>query len=248
MAVTALLVSQAVKRILIPCLTVPSCLHRAHKALHSGRIFSHKRLEFHLKYSSPHSSCAEEASPPIYQEQVRDSQTQEIDLTCNVEVIKATGRLSWMEICQEMPVVIHGRTIAKSDKCERLQNGDIKGHWLVNFDEPACRPYWGDLYDKGCIEGGSGMKRVEARIWGLKSGEDWAALCGSTSATIDGRWFDRPTRCEWRGIFHGMVGCGNSQVSGVGNLFFVHATVLCIFLDVLPWTAGVLLYFVAVRA
>lgn len=79
--------------------------------------------------------------------------------------------MNWLEVCDNMPpVVIHGREVSKPSKCERnvsrphrriygvtardlliswLQNkGEVIGVWYIDFDEPSCQPYWGNIADK----------------------------------------------------------------------------------------------------
>ncbi|KAI0355350.1 hypothetical protein OH77DRAFT_319140 [Trametes cingulata] len=117
------------------------------------------------------------------------------------------GDLNWREVCDNMPPVsIHGREISKPHKCERNDNGEVVGVWYVDFDEPNCRPYWETVYDKGCTPGMSGFQRFEARLDGIGKGDDWDMMCATTPATIRGVHFDRPSTCENRGTWSGMVG------------------------------------------
>lgn len=81
------------------------------------------------------------------------------------------GDMNWLEVCDNMPpVVIHGREVSKPSKCERnvsrphrriygvtardlliswFQNkGEVTGVWYIDFDEPSCQPYWGNIADK----------------------------------------------------------------------------------------------------
>lgn len=40
------------------------------------------------------------------------------------------------------------------------------------------------------------VQRYEARLWGLRSGDDWYHMCDTTPADVNGRKFSNPTRCE----------------------------------------------------
>ncbi|KAI9056516.1 hypothetical protein FKP32DRAFT_1585790 [Trametes sanguinea] len=117
------------------------------------------------------------------------------------------GDLNWREVCDYMPpVVIHGRALSKPDKCERNERGQVIGVWYVDFDEPACRPYWGQIASEGCSPGQPGIERFEGRLLGIGSGEGWSTMCTTTPATIRGLHYDHPSSCEDRGLFGGMVG------------------------------------------
>ncbi|PSR73381.1 hypothetical protein PHLCEN_2v10673 [Hermanssonia centrifuga] len=113
-----------------------------------------------------------------------------------------TARMNPMLACKSAPIVIHNETMTPS-WCEATSN-EIVGHFTVNSDQPACRPYWDKWYDKGCIEGG--MRRVESRLWDLKDGDDWQRMYDTTPARVNGIAFSHPTRCESRGWIYGMVG------------------------------------------
>jgi len=113
----------------------------------------------------------------------------------------------WMSACYNQPIQIHNVTIAKPSSCEdKGLFGGVVGHWLVNFAEVLCSPYWGKLYDKGCTAPGSGIHRFEARLWDIHHGEDQFNMCNTSPIDILGAHIDRPSHCEYRGIFFGMVG------------------------------------------
>ncbi|KAH9924857.1 uncharacterized protein B0H18DRAFT_1010480 [Fomitopsis serialis] len=118
-----------------------------------------------------------------------------------------TARLAFnvKEACQHMPIAINGATISAPHEC--IMEGDaLVSRWNIDQGEAACKPYWGKLYDKGCIGWGSGKHRYEARLWDIHDGMDWMAMCTTTPADIRGHHLDAPTHCDNRGIFHGMVG------------------------------------------
>ncbi|KAL1940033.1 hypothetical protein VTO73DRAFT_9368 [Trametes versicolor] len=118
------------------------------------------------------------------------------------------GDLNWLEVCNNMPpVVIHGREMSSSPhKCERDKNGEVVCVWLVDFDEPACKPYWNEIIDKGCAPGRTGIQRLEARLDGIEYRDDWYRMCATTPAVIHFTPFESPTSCEDRGRWYGMVG------------------------------------------
>ncbi|OSD04670.1 hypothetical protein PYCCODRAFT_1433530 [Trametes coccinea BRFM310] len=120
------------------------------------------------------------------------------------------GDLNWREVCDYMPpVVIHGRALSRPDKCERNEKSEVVGVWYVDFDEPACRPYWGWIESKGCGPGQPGIERFEGRLRGIGSGEDWSTMCATAPATIGGVHFGHPSSCENRvrnSVLHSPVG------------------------------------------
>ncbi|KZT67158.1 hypothetical protein DAEQUDRAFT_673800 [Daedalea quercina L-15889] len=117
-----------------------------------------------------------------------------------------TARLGFdmQEACQHMPVILNGAPVAMAHEC--MMGDTLVGRWNINEGETACRPNWGDVYDKGCIGQGSGKHRFEARLWDLHGDEDWMTMCSTTPADVHGHHFDGPTHCENRGVLHGMVG------------------------------------------
>ncbi|KAI0375813.1 hypothetical protein BV20DRAFT_933182, partial [Pilatotrama ljubarskyi] len=108
------------------------------------------------------------------------------------------ARLSWLEVCSGMFVTIHGRhgPINQPSSCERKDHGTVVSTWLVNFNEPKCVPYWDGISNKGCAPGKPGMGRVQGRLWGLRSGDDWGRTCARTPATFNGTYLEHPTSCE----------------------------------------------------
>jgi hypothetical protein len=108
---------------------------------------------------------------------------------------------NWLKPCEEIPIVIHGRSI-HATRCEIKQDGsgEVYGHWRVDFDEPACSPYWDQFKDKGCTAEGSHKRRIEAHLENIHSGEDWEKLCASAPHDFYGRHFDWPDSCaNWGG-------------------------------------------------
>lgn len=102
----------------------------------------------------------------------------------------------WLEACEVTPVKIHGVSINRTDRCEnRGFWGGMVGQWIVDVDEPECMPHFGEKHDVGCLARGSGMKRIEAQIIGIKQTDDWESMCNTTPTTIDGTAYSGPTFC-----------------------------------------------------
>ncbi|KAH9830814.1 uncharacterized protein C8Q71DRAFT_323236 [Rhodofomes roseus] len=109
------------------------------------------------------------------------------------------------EACAHMPIIVNGAIVNTQHEC--FTEGDmLVSRWDIEEREASCKPYWGNLYDKGCIGEGSGKHRFEARLWDLHGGEDWMVMCETTPTDIHGHHFDGPTHCDNRGVFYGMVG------------------------------------------
>ena len=74
---------------------------------------------------------------------------------------------NWLKACQDIPLVIHGKSL-NTTRCyinphvSSLSTnhpsisgdngsqtpGEVYGHWLVEFNEPSCSPYWDRFKDK----------------------------------------------------------------------------------------------------
>ncbi|TCD59837.1 hypothetical protein EIP91_011340 [Steccherinum ochraceum] len=113
----------------------------------------------------------------------------------------------WYQACMSTSVEIHGRTLSTPERCE-YWNDDVYGSWRVDFDEPECRPRWGDqTWHKGCLR--PGIYGLEAPLWGQKYGDDIWALCMTTPGWLSGYPNDmgHPTYCKQEGDRDiGMVG------------------------------------------
>ncbi|KLO19787.1 hypothetical protein SCHPADRAFT_934926 [Schizopora paradoxa] len=107
--------------------------------------------------------------------------------------------------CKYTPITIYDQTFEEPAMCftEGSWNS-IHGLWHV--EDIRCRPHWGPPSDRGCTGLGSGSRRVESRLWGLRNGEDWFALCETTPITLYNEYIERPTYCESRGLFQGFWG------------------------------------------
>ncbi|KAI0337363.1 hypothetical protein BDW22DRAFT_1340032, partial [Trametopsis cervina] len=110
-----------------------------------------------------------------------------------------------LEACRVTSNRINARDFATPTYCEDRGRDGIHGHWLVDFDEGACHPYWDPLNDKGCVSARSRLRQMEARLENIASGDDWQTMCETTPNVINGVHIT-PTRCENRGFWYGMVG------------------------------------------
>ena len=125
---------------------------------------------------------------------------------------------SAMDACLNMPVEIRGVTIRRPYRCGFV-GGSIHGYWMVDWDQPDCKPWYRDFYDavspgildfpssaccgnahvsQGCTNHGSGARRIEAELVGInnKGGQDWWVLCSSTPLVWEGVTYNSPTHCE----------------------------------------------------
>jgi len=109
---------------------------------------------------------------------------------------------NWLKPCEEKPITIHNKSI-RTTRCEINQDGsgEVYGHWRVDFNEPACAPYWDQFKDKGCTAEGSRRRRIEAHLEDILWGEDWEKLCASAPHDFYGRHYDHPDSCANRGIY-----------------------------------------------
>lgn len=112
---------------------------------------------------------------------------------------------NWDKACKYMQITIHNQTFEEPALCDnRGFWGGMNGQW--NVEDVTCRPYWGHFRDVGCTGSGSGSRRVESRLWGLRKGEDWFSMCETSPATLFNVHYGEPTCCENRGFFNGMWG------------------------------------------
>ncbi|KAJ3480122.1 hypothetical protein NLI96_g8576 [Meripilus lineatus] len=120
------------------------------------------------------------------------------------KVVNVPSFMDAIEVCAEMPIQIHNRTIEKPLWCEKLPNGEVHGHWSVDFNEPLCQPYWSSPENNGCTGYKTGFRRYSAHLWGWYQGEQ-STMCASTPNVIDGYHKKAPDHCEnlddWVGLF-----------------------------------------------
>jgi hypothetical protein len=103
---------------------------------------------------------------------------------------------NWTKACEDIPIVIHGKSV-KTFRCYTNPHvsGEVYGHWLVDFNEPFCTPFWDELKDKGCTAEGSGHRRFSAHLVNFHDAEDGEKLCASTPIDFHGRHLDNPKAC-----------------------------------------------------
>jgi len=106
------------------------------------------------------------------------------------------------DACMNMPVEIKGVTIRRPYRCARVWGSPhIHAYWMVDWDQPDCKPWYRDFHNAGCTNRGSGKRRIEAQIVGIngKGGQNWWSLCNATPLVWDMTTYKSPARCEERG-------------------------------------------------
>jgi len=108
----------------------------------------------------------------------------------------------WTELdaCMNMPVEIKGVSVRRPDRCLSARGSPVRAFWTVDWDQPDCKPWHQDFYDKGCTNKGSGIRRLEAWVVGIneKGDQDWRLLCESTPMTWNHVTYNTPTHCDPR--------------------------------------------------
>ncbi|KAF9004236.1 hypothetical protein BDQ17DRAFT_1354825 [Cyathus striatus] len=104
--------------------------------------------------------------------------------------------------CMETAARVHGREV-KPSWCDNLGEEGVRGYWVVDFDEPGCRPRWNRYKDNGCTASGSGLREIEQHLehFSLNEAYDWRDVCIKAPADFHGRHFDGPDHCENWGSF-----------------------------------------------
>lgn len=99
--------------------------------------------------------------------------------------------------CKETPVRFHGKDVFPTE-C-RHTGSEMVGIWIIDFDEPACKPWWRDTKDHGCTSRQSGIHRYEAHLEGyLEPNEfktNWPEMCDTTPHTMFGHTYKSPMEC-----------------------------------------------------
>jgi len=106
-----------------------------------------------------------------------------------------------IDACMNLPVEIHGVTIRRPHRCEPVHGSPhVRGYWMVDWDQPDCRPWWYDYQDAGCTSYKSGRRRIEAQLVGIndKGEQDWWLLCNSTPLIWNLISYTSPTHCQER--------------------------------------------------
>ncbi|EDR10234.1 uncharacterized protein LACBIDRAFT_316900 [Laccaria bicolor S238N-H82] len=113
------------------------------------------------------------------------------------------GWLDPMETCWALENEIRGRKM-KPTYCEdKGADRGVYGHWIVDFDEGACQPFWEGVTNKGCTAPGSGLRRFDAHLINLDYADGWKVMCSSTPADFNGLHFNGAMSCAKRvdGVF-----------------------------------------------
>ena len=130
----------------------------------------------------------------------------------------------WSETdaCMNMPVEIKGVTVRRPYRCAYVRGSShIHGYWMVDWDQPDCKPWYRDYQDvvgpkyplfrscvclhtpslvQGCTGIGSGKRRIEAQIVGInnRKEQNWWLLCNSTPLVWNLITYPNPAKCEER--------------------------------------------------
>ncbi|KAF9782590.1 hypothetical protein BJ322DRAFT_162310 [Thelephora terrestris] len=106
-----------------------------------------------------------------------------------------------LDACMNMPVEVKGVAIKRPDRCLYEEGSSyVHGFWMVDWDQPDCKPWHKYLMDKGCTNPGSGIRRIEAELAGInrKGQQDWYVLCETTPMTWDHITYSSPTHRDER--------------------------------------------------
>jgi len=106
-----------------------------------------------------------------------------------------------LDACMNMPVEIKGVSVRRPDRCAYVEGSSlIHGYWMVDWDQPDCKPWLQDLTDMGCTYPGSGTRRIEAWVVGIndRPQQDWRLLCESMPITWNHVTYNSPSHCEER--------------------------------------------------
>ncbi|KAI0939156.1 hypothetical protein AcV5_000650 [Taiwanofungus camphoratus] len=105
--------------------------------------------------------------------------------------------INYKAACDSLPIEIHNQSLNEPYICYE-EAGVIRGHWILDERELACRTFWDRFYDKGCVGVNSGLRRYDSRLWNVFRPDDWLTLCNATPAIVRGKYFDGPMYCEKR--------------------------------------------------
>jgi len=118
----------------------------------------------------------------------------------SAQLLKIPWYYNGFKTCMHTPIVIHGITYNKPNRCEIDNDGAVYGHWVAK-NEPSCSTYWQYFEDKGCTYQGSGLRRIQGPLGGLHWQDDWQEMCSTTPAQFRGLHFDRPHSCDHWGKY-----------------------------------------------
>ncbi len=97
---------------------------------------------------------------------------------------------SWQDACNSAPNTVAGTYFAKPTRCKDLGASGMWGEW--DAPDNSCAPYWGDITQKECT---GSQRKWSAILWNIPPGQSWENTCNNQSATVNGTYFARPTRC-----------------------------------------------------
>ena len=120
--------------------------------------------------------------------------------------------------CMNLPVEIKAIIIRRPYRCESVDGSPlVRGYWMVDWDQPDCRPWWRNYQDavgtnsaslmhcihtlsQGCTSYKSGARRIEGELVGLigRPEQDWRLMCASTPLIWNYITYTSPTHCEER--------------------------------------------------
>ncbi|KAJ8702057.1 hypothetical protein PTI98_000806 [Pleurotus ostreatus] len=116
----------------------------------------------------------------------------------SARLLNVPEKFNAMELCAETEVSIHGVMKQPSYCKDNGKWGGVYGHWVVDFQEAACAPYFSKFENKGCSTAGSGLRTYHSRLENLRPSDDWKDMCSTTPADFLGNHFDSPTHCvDW---------------------------------------------------
>ncbi|KJA18693.1 hypothetical protein HYPSUDRAFT_205211 [Hypholoma sublateritium FD-334 SS-4] len=84
-----------------------------------------------------------------------------------------------IEECLNKPLMINGRRVLPSLCEDEGYCGKMTGHWEIDFNEPMCTPFFGEVQDKGCI---GAHRRYDARLENIQEWDSWKLVCSTMSA------------------------------------------------------------------
>lgn len=107
---------------------------------------------------------------------------------------------SAIDACMNMPAEVKGVTFRRPDRCGYIRGSlHVHGHWVVDWDQPDCKPWFRDFQEMGCTGYRTGQRRIEAEVVGInKRQRDWSLLCNSTPLIWNLIKYTSPTHCERR--------------------------------------------------
>lgn len=102
--------------------------------------------------------------------------------------------VSWEDACARMTATVEGTFFATPSRCKNTGTA-MWGEFDVN--EASCLPNWGEFKQDHCTD--SGKRQYSSVLHNIPAGIKWEEACASTTATIAGVSFPRPTRCKNEG-------------------------------------------------